>query len=96
MSVNAQTSTSPNRAAHKPLSTPNGTLFEFLAPPEEVGDGICLIRGTVPPGVAVPLHSHPDLEPRLVLWRKGEKARLCASLFERSKQSEECRISASY
>jgi quercetin dioxygenase-like cupin family protein len=34
----------------------------MLASPEEVGNGICLIRGTVPPGVAVPLHSHPDLE----------------------------------
>jgi hypothetical protein len=28
-------------------------LSEILASPEEVGDGICLIRGTVPPGVAV-------------------------------------------
>jgi quercetin dioxygenase-like cupin family protein len=62
MSVNARTNTSPNRAAHKALSTPNGTLFEFLAPPEEVGEPICLIRGTVPPGVAVPLHSHQDVE----------------------------------
>lgn len=37
-------------------------LREILASPEEVGDGICLIRGTVPPGVAVLLPSHPDLE----------------------------------
>lgn len=44
------------------LSTPNGTRFEILASPEEVGDPVCLIRGAVPPGVAVPLHSHPDLE----------------------------------
>jgi quercetin dioxygenase-like cupin family protein len=36
--------------------------MEILASPEEVGDEICLIRGTLPPGVAVPLHSHPDLE----------------------------------
>jgi quercetin dioxygenase-like cupin family protein len=56
MSVSAQTN------AHKPLSAPNGTLFEILASPQEVGDDICLIRGTMPPGVAVPLHSHPDLE----------------------------------
>ena len=41
---------------------PNGTLFEFLTSPGEVGTEICLIRGTVPPGVAVPLHSHPDVE----------------------------------
>jgi quercetin dioxygenase-like cupin family protein len=62
MSVNAQTTTQPSRTVHTLLSTPNGTLFEILASPEEVGDGICLIRGTVPPGVAVPLHSHSDLE----------------------------------
>ena len=54
--------TSTNSTAHKALSTPNGTLFEILAPPEEVGEPICLIRGTVPPGVSVPLHSHPDVE----------------------------------
>jgi quercetin dioxygenase-like cupin family protein len=60
MSISAQTSTEPTRT--KRLSTPNGTLFEILASPEEVGDSICLIRGTVPPGVAVPLHSHLDLE----------------------------------
>ena len=62
MSVNTQTSTSPGRTGHKVLSTPNGTLFEILVSPEEIGDGICLIRGTVPPGVAVPLHRHSDLE----------------------------------
>jgi hypothetical protein len=49
MSTNVQMSAQPTRAAHRVLSTPNGTLFEILASPEEVGDGICLIRGTVPP-----------------------------------------------
>ena len=62
MSINAHTSSQPIRTTYKRLSTPNGTLFEILASPEEVEDGICLIRGTVPPGVAVPLHSHSDLE----------------------------------
>jgi quercetin dioxygenase-like cupin family protein len=62
MSIDLQTSIPLHRTAHKRLSTPNGTLFEILASPEEVGDPICLIRGTVPPGVAVPLHSHPDME----------------------------------
>jgi len=63
MSTNAKTRVHPSRTAHRLLSTPNGTLFEILASPEEVGDGFCLIRGTVPPAVAVPLHSHSDLEP---------------------------------
>jgi quercetin dioxygenase-like cupin family protein len=62
MPIDAQTSTQLTQTAYKRLSTPNGTLFEILASPEEVGDGICFIRGTVPPGVAVPLHSHSDLE----------------------------------
>jgi quercetin dioxygenase-like cupin family protein len=62
MSVNSQTNTPLSRAAHQPLSTPNGTLFELLASPQEGGEPICLIRVTVPPGVVVPLHSHPDLE----------------------------------
>lgn len=66
MSINAQ-AISPSRTAHKPFSTPGGTVIEVLASPEEVGDGICLIRGTVPPGVAVPLHSHPDFEVFYVL-----------------------------
>ena len=62
MSIDLQTSTQPSHTAHKLLSTPNGSLFEILASPEEVGDPICLIRGTVPPAVAVPLHSRSDLE----------------------------------
>jgi quercetin dioxygenase-like cupin family protein len=38
------------------------TLIEFLASPDEIGSEICLIRDTVPSGVVVPLHSHPDPE----------------------------------
>jgi len=41
---------------------PDGTLVEFLASPDAIRSGICPLRGTIPPGVAVPLHSHPDLE----------------------------------
>ena len=42
--------------------TPNGTLFEFLVPPDDARAEICLIRGTIPSGAAVPLHSHSDVE----------------------------------
>jgi quercetin dioxygenase-like cupin family protein len=42
--------------------TANGTLFEFLTSPDETGSEICLIRGTMPAGAAVPLHSHGDAE----------------------------------
>ena len=39
-----------------------GLMVEFLGSPEEPGAVFCLMRGTVPPGVPVPFHSHPDAE----------------------------------
>lgn len=42
--------------------TPDGTLFEFLVSPNEAEAEICLIRGTMPSGALVPLHSHADVE----------------------------------
>jgi quercetin dioxygenase-like cupin family protein len=62
MSTTLATKNAEERNHHKQRLTPNGTLFEFLASPDETGSEICLIRGTIPPGVAVPLHSHSDVE----------------------------------
>jgi quercetin dioxygenase-like cupin family protein len=56
------TKNTEERNHHEQRITPNGTLFEFLASPDETGAEICIIRGTIPPGVAVPLHSHLDVE----------------------------------
>lgn len=39
-----------------------GPTIEFLTSPEQADSSYCAMIGTVPPGVAVPLHSHPDLE----------------------------------
>jgi quercetin dioxygenase-like cupin family protein len=40
-----------------------GPTLEFLIFPEETDDGAyCMMTGTIPPGVSVPLHSHPDIE----------------------------------
>jgi quercetin dioxygenase-like cupin family protein len=39
-----------------------GPTIEFLTSPHEAGDGPCVMRGVVPPGVVVPLHSHDDAE----------------------------------
>jgi hypothetical protein len=39
-----------------------GPTIQFLTPLDEGDDAPCLMRGTIPPGVAVPLHSHADLE----------------------------------
>ena len=53
--------------ADKQLFNAAGVLLQFLASPDEVGDAICLIRGTMPPGVVVPLHSHAEPEILYVL-----------------------------
>ena len=39
-----------------------GPRVEFFTSPEEADGTYCVMMGTIPPGVAVPLHSHPDLE----------------------------------
>ena len=67
MSAKPLTKTEPTHAADKQVFNAAGVLLQFLASPEEVGDAICLIRGTMPPGVVVPLHSHEDLELLYVL-----------------------------
>ena len=54
-------------AGDKQLFNAGGVLLQFLASPDEVGDAMCLIRGTMPSGVAVPLHKHADPELLYVL-----------------------------
>src|SRR5258705_9450374 len=39
-----------------------GPTVEFLRWPDDPGAEFCVMRGVVPPGVAVPLHSHADAE----------------------------------
>jgi quercetin dioxygenase-like cupin family protein len=62
MSSMLATKNTEERNHDKQRLMPNGTLFEFLASPDQTGSEICLIRGTIPPGGAVPLHSHSDVE----------------------------------
>ena len=61
------TKTQPSHNVEKQMFNAAGVLLQFLASPEEVGDAICLIRGTMPPGVVVPLHKHADIELLYVL-----------------------------
>jgi quercetin dioxygenase-like cupin family protein len=42
-----------------------GPIIEFMTPENE--GQICVMRAVVPPGVAVPLHSHDDFEDFLIL-----------------------------
>jgi quercetin dioxygenase-like cupin family protein len=39
-----------------------GPTVEFLTSPEDEHNDFCVLKGTIPPGVSVPLHSHPDTE----------------------------------
>jgi quercetin dioxygenase-like cupin family protein len=39
-----------------------GPTLEFLTLPDEAQNDFCVLRGVIPPGVSVPLHSHPDTE----------------------------------
>jgi uncharacterized RmlC-like cupin family protein len=44
------------------LHLPDGARVEILTPPGPADELPCLLRGTVPGGGVVPLHSHPDPE----------------------------------
>ncbi|HEY7191163.1 MAG TPA: cupin domain-containing protein [Vicinamibacterales bacterium] len=39
-----------------------GVAVEFVTTPAEAANLYCVIKGTIPAGMAVPLHSHPDPE----------------------------------
>ena len=43
-----------------------GPVAEFVTEPEPQGS-FCVLRGVLPPGMTVPLHSHDDAEDFLVL-----------------------------
>jgi quercetin dioxygenase-like cupin family protein len=44
-----------------------GVRLQFLIAPEQSSGKISLYRGTLPPGVVVPLHDHPETEVFYVL-----------------------------
>lgn len=52
------------------LELPDGARAEPLSPLNE--DAYCVIKGTIPPGVSVPLHSHADAESFYVLSGEAE------------------------
>jgi len=39
-----------------------GPTVEYLTAPGKSDDDVCVMRGTIPPGVVVPLHAHADPE----------------------------------
>jgi len=44
-----------------------GPTIEFLTSPQHPDAIYCVMLGTIPPGVSVPLHSHADVESFYVL-----------------------------
>ena len=44
-----------------------GPTVEFLTSPEDEQNDFCVLKGTIPPGVSVSLHSHPDTEDFLLI-----------------------------
>jgi quercetin dioxygenase-like cupin family protein len=44
-----------------------GPTLEFLTSPEDEHNDFCVLKGTIPPDVYVPLHTHPDTEDFLII-----------------------------
>jgi quercetin dioxygenase-like cupin family protein len=55
-----------DRSAHNVLDL-FGPKIEFLTSPRDPEAVYCVMVGTIPPGVSVPLHSHADVESFYVL-----------------------------
>lgn len=49
-----------------------GPTIQFLTQPAEIGDSPCVMRGTIPPGVVIPMHSHPDPETFIAIAGEAE------------------------
>lgn len=69
MSTKLKTKAESGNTVNHQLFDAAGVIVQFLVAPEEIQDAICLIRGTMPPGIIVPLHSHP--EPEIICVLEG-------------------------
>ena len=55
------------RSSGAPMFNVFGPLLELLVTPAQTSGAFAVIRGIVPPGVAISLHSHADPEVLFVL-----------------------------
>jgi quercetin dioxygenase-like cupin family protein len=62
MNITSETKTGTSSRAEEQTFIVLGVLLQFLSTPEQINDQISVIRGTIPSGVVVPLHTHPDPE----------------------------------
>jgi quercetin dioxygenase-like cupin family protein len=44
-----------------------GPMVEYLTSPDDEHNDFCVLKGTIPPGASVPLHSHADTEDFLII-----------------------------
>jgi quercetin dioxygenase-like cupin family protein len=61
------TQTQVIHSSNEPLFDIFGPVLQFLVTPAQSSEAFALMRGMVPPGVAIPLHSHADPEVLFVL-----------------------------
>jgi len=62
MNATSETNTVASRSAEEQTFIVLGVLLQFLSTPEQINDQISVMRGTLPSGVVIPLHSHADPE----------------------------------
>src|ERR1700735_5804076 len=62
MNVTPETKTGTSSKSEQQTFIVLGVLLQFLSTPEQINDQISVMRGTVPSGVVIPLHSHADPE----------------------------------
>ena len=62
MNITSETKTGTSSRTEQQTFIVLGVLLQFLCTPEQINDQISVMRGTVPPGVVIPLHSHADPE----------------------------------
>jgi quercetin dioxygenase-like cupin family protein len=59
-----------------------GPTVEFLTSPEDEHNDFCVLKGMIPPGGSVPLHSHPDTEDFLIISGSVEGLRYDAAGYK--------------
>jgi len=62
MNITSETKAGTSSRAEEQTFIILGVLLQFLSTPEQINDQIGVMRGTVPSGVVIPLHSHADPE----------------------------------
>src|SRR6202040_2531224 len=62
MNITSETKTGTSSRAEEQTFIVVGVLLQFLSTPEQINDQISVIRGTIPSGVVILLHSHADPE----------------------------------